>query len=75
MTQNNTLNAKLSNSQLDKLKPGIKNCNEIIFNLSSNLIVNYNDAINLPHKLLLIDTQVSSLHKAFTSGLSANVKF
>ena len=75
MTQHNTLNAKLSNSQLDKLKSGIKNCNEIIFNLSSNLIVNYNDAINLPHKLLSIDTQVSRLHKAFTSGLSANIKF
>ena len=75
MTQYNTLNVKLSNWQLDKLKSGIKNCNERIFNLSSNVIVNYNDAINLPHKLLLIDTQVSRFHKAFTSGSSANIKF
>ena len=75
MTQYNTLNVKLSNCQLDKLKSGIKNCNERILNLSSNVIVNYNDAINLPHKLLLIDTQVSRFHKAFTSGSSANIKF
>ena len=75
MTQYNTLNVKLSDWQLDKLKSGIKNCNERIFNLSSNVIVNYNDAINLPHKLLLIDTQVSRFHKAFTSGSSANIKF
>ena len=75
MTQYDTLNVKLSNWQLDKLKSGIKNCNERIFNLSSNVIVNYNDAINLPHKLLLIDTQVSRFHKAFTSGSSANIKF
>ena len=75
MTQYNTLNVKLSNWQLDKLKSGIKNCNERIFNLSSNVIVNYNDAINLPHKLLLIDTQVSRFHKAFTRGSSANIKF
>ena len=33
MTQYNTLNVKLSNSQLNKLKSGIKNGNEV--NLSS----------------------------------------
>ena len=36
MIQYNSLNVKLSNSQLDKLKSGIKNGTEVILNLSSN---------------------------------------
>ena len=40
MTQYNTLNVKLSNSQLTKLKSEIKNGNEVTLNLSSNLIRN-----------------------------------
>ena len=38
MTQYNTFNLKLSNSQLSKLKYVIKNGTEITLNLSSNLI-------------------------------------
>ena len=38
MTQYNTLNVKLSNSQLNKLKSAIKSETEITLNLSSNLI-------------------------------------
>ena len=38
MTKYNTLNVKLSNSQLHKLKPEIKNGTEVTSNLSSNLI-------------------------------------
>ena len=40
MTQYNTLNVKLSNSQLNKLESGIKNETEVMLNLLSNLIVN-----------------------------------
>ena len=64
MTQYNTLNVKLSNSQLNKLKPAIKNGTEVTLNLSSNLIGNSNDETNFPHKLLLTDTQVSKIRKA-----------
>ena len=35
MTQYNILNVKFSNSQLNKLKPGIKNGTEVTLNLSS----------------------------------------
>ena len=49
MTQYNSLNMKLSNSQLKKLKSGIKN--EITLNLSSNLIGDYQDETKIPHKL------------------------
>ena len=38
MTQYNALNIKLSNSQFNKLKSGIKSGTEITLNLSSNLI-------------------------------------
>ena len=38
MTQYNTSNVKLSNSQLIKLKSAMKNRTEVILNLSSNLI-------------------------------------
>ena len=75
MTQYNTLNVKLCNLQLNKLKSGIKNGPEVILNLSSNLIRNSNDKTNFPHKLLLTDTQVSKVRKVFTNGPSANMKF
>ena len=75
MTQYNMLNAKLSNSQLGKLKSAIKNVTEASLNLSSNLIGNFNDKTNFSHKLLLTDTQVSKIRKAFANGSSANIKF
>ena len=36
MTHFNNLNVKLSNLQLNKLKPGIKNSAKVTLNLSSN---------------------------------------
>ena len=57
MTQCSTLNIKLSNSQLNKLKPGIKkNVTEVILNLSSNVIGASKDKTNFPHKSLFTDT-------------------
>ena len=49
MTQYNTLNVKLSNSQLNKLKFAIKNRTEVTLNLSSNLIGKSDDETNFPH--------------------------
>ena len=65
MTQYNMLNTKLSNSQLNKLKSAVKNGTDVTLNLSSNLTGNSNDETNFPHKLLLTDTQVSKICKAF----------
>ena len=48
MTQYNTLNVKLFNSQPNKLKSAIKNGTEVTPNLSSNLIRNSNDKTNFP---------------------------
>ena len=57
MTQYNTLNVKLANSQLHKLKSEIQNETEVVLNLSSNLLeILMMKLINFPHKLLLTDT-------------------
>ena len=52
MTQYNTLNVELSNSQLNKLKSGMKNGTEITLNLPSNFIGKSNNETNFPHKIL-----------------------
>ena len=61
MTQDNSLNVKLSNSQINKLKSAIKNESEIVLRLVSNMI--RNNETSFPHELLLTDRQISSLRK------------
>ena len=63
MSKYNTLNVKLSNSQLNKLTSGIKNATEVTLNLSSSVIGNSNDETNFPHKLLLTGREVWRLCK------------
>ena len=60
MTQYNSLNVKLSNSQLNKI--------------SSNIIGNSGDNTNFPHELLLTIRQVSNLRKAFAKNTSTDIK-
>ena len=67
MTQYNSLNVKLSNSQLNKLKSAIKNETEVVLRLSSNMIGDSNDKTNFPHELLLTNRQVANLRKAFAN--------
>ena len=71
----NTLNVKLSNSQLDKLKSGIKNDSEVTLNLSSNVIGYSNDETSFPHKMLLTNATVLRICKDFANGSSAIIKF
>ena len=56
MTRYNTLNVKLYNSQLIKLKSEIKNGTEVTLNFSSNLTGNSNDGTNFLFEILLTDT-------------------
>ena len=42
--------------------------------ISSNVVVDSKDENSFPHKLLLTNTQVSKLRKAFANGSSANIK-
>ena len=74
MTQYNTLNVKLSNSQLNELKSAIQNETDVVLRLSSNMIGNSDDEPNFPHKLLLTNRQVTNLHEAFANHTSADIK-
>ena len=79
MAQYNTLiikltKIKLSNSQINNLKYGTKNGNEVIFKISSNIVSDCNNKNYFPHKLLLANAQVSKFRKAFANNSSANIK-
>ena len=74
MTQCNSLNVKLLNSQLSNLKSAIKNETELVLTLSSNMVGNFNDEIIFPHKLILTSIPVASLHKYFVNHLSTDIK-
>ena len=60
MTQYNTFDVKLSNSQITKLK---------------SAIINITKEANFPYNILLNDTQVSKIRKAFANVSLANIKF
>ena len=75
MTQCNTDNVKLSNSQLNKLKSAIKNKYDVVIRSSPNMIGGSNHKTNFPHELLLTDRHVSSIRKAFANNSSHDIKF
>ena len=74
MTQYNSLNVKLLNSQLHKLKSAIEDGTEVVLRLSSNMIGDSDDKISFPHESLLTNRQVSNLRKAFADKLSTDIK-
>ena len=73
MTKYDSLNVKLSNSQLNKFKSAIKNETEVVLRLSSNVIGD--NETNFPHKLLLTNRQVANLRKAFVNYLSTDISY
>ena len=70
----NSLNIKLYNAQLNKLKSGLKNDTEVTLNLSSSMISDSNDETNFAHKLLITDGQVSGLCKGFVNNITGTIK-
>ena len=72
MTQYNSFNVKLSNSELNKFKLAIKNETVVVLRLSSNMIGD--NETNILLKLLLTNRQVSNLRKDFANHLSADIK-
>ena len=70
MMQYNSLNVKLSNSQLNKLRSAIKIETEVVLRLSLNMIGD--NETNFPHKLLLTYRQFANLPKVFANHLSAD---
>ena len=74
MTQYKSLNVKFSSSQLSKLKSAIKNENDVVLRLSSNMVGSSNDNTNFPHELLLTNRQVANIRKAFAKNTSIDIK-
>ena len=72
MTQYNSLNVMLSNSQLNEFKSVIKNETEVVLRLPSNMIGD--DETNFPHKLLSTNRQVANLRKPFANHSSTDIK-
>ena len=73
MRQYNSLNVKLSNSQLNKLRfPKKKNETEVVLRLSSNVVGD--NETNFSHKILLTDRQVANIYKAFADKSSTDIK-
>ena len=58
MTQYNSLNVKVPNSQLNKFKSVIKNETEVVLRLSYNMIGD--NETNFPRKSLITNRQVSN---------------
>ena len=71
MTQCNSLNIKLSNSQLNKLKSPIKHETGLVLRLSVNIVGD--GETNFPHKLLLTNKQGENLCKAFAKNSSTDI--
>ena len=67
MTQYNSLNVKLSNSQLNKLNSAIKHETEVVLRLSLNMIGD--DETNFHHKLLLTNRQVINRYQIIKSSI------
>ena len=55
MVEYNTVNAKLSNSQLNKLKSAVENRQGTILRMNARML----SASNLPHELLLTAMQTN----------------
>ena len=72
MTQYNSWNIKLLNSQLNKLKSVIENETEVVLRLWSNMICD--NETNFSHELLLTNIQVVNNRKAFANNSSTDTK-
>ena len=64
MVEYNTVNAKLSNSQLNKLKYAVKNRQETILRMNARML----SLNNLPQKLLLTTRQTAKLKNAIENN-------
>ena len=61
----NTVNVKLSNSQLNKLKTAVKNKTGVTLRMKTKMC----NEDNLPHELLLTTRQKNNLRNAFENNI------
>ena len=65
-----TVNTKLSNSQLDKLKSAVKNIQGTTLGMNARMF----HGNNLPHELLLTTRQTAKLRNAIENNLQTDKK-
>ena len=70
MVEYNTVNAKLSNSQLNKLKIAVKNKQGITLRMNARMF----HGNNLPHELLLTTRQTTKRRNAIEDNMSTGIK-
>ena len=70
MVEYNTVNVKLSNSQLNKLKSAVKHKQGINLRINARM---FNEN-NLPHELLLTTRQTTKLRNAIENNFQTDIK-
>ena len=70
MVEYNTVNAKLSSSQLNKLKSAAKNKQGTTLRMNASMF----NGNNLPHVLLLMKRQTTKLRNAIENNLQTDMK-
>ena len=70
MVEYNTVNAKLSNLQLNKSKSAVKNNKRTTLRMNAKMF----DGNKLPHELLLTTRQTTKLRNAFRNNMSTDIK-
>ena len=70
MVEYNTISAKLSDSQLNKLKSAVKNKQGTTLRMSVRML----NGNNLPHELLLTTLQTTKLRNAIENNLVTDIK-
>ena len=70
MVEYNTVNAKLSNSQLNKLKSAVKHKQGTTLRMNAKIF----NGNNLPHELLLTARQVTKLRNNIENNLQTDIK-
>ena len=70
MVEYNTVNVKLSNSQMNKLKSAVKNNKGATFRMNARIF----NGNNLAHELLLTTRQTTKLRNAIENNLQTDIK-
>ena len=70
MVEYNTVRAKLSDSQLNKVKSAVKNRQGTTLRMNARMF----NGNNLPHELLLTTRQTTKLRNAVESNISSDIK-
>ena len=70
MVEYNTINAKLSDSQLNKLNSAVKNKQGTTLRINARMF----SANNLPHELLLTKRETNKLRNPIENNMSTDIK-